>query len=379
MKERAIAFGKNLFQQFQDDDVPGIGAELAYRFLFAVFPFGIFLAALGAFVAQWVGMQNPTEQLLSAVRDNLPAEVSGEVAAQLEQVVGTARPGLLSFGAIAALWAATGGMSSLIKAMNRAYDVEETRGFIPRTALAVVLTLFGSAGILVAFVTIVGGSVVTQEIGQRLGVGELAWTLITLARWPVVLLLLALAIGILFRLAPNVRVPWRYTLLGGLVFSVAWLVATGAFALYVANFANYANTYGALGGVIVLMLWFYLTGIVLVSAAELVAVIVKDREPERLEAGRQKALAAKGLDGSQRVGRSLRAPRRVPAGATAAGSHSPESVHLVPPPRVRRGAEAWERPADRGSTALAALIVGAGAVLGALLGRLAGEDAEDEA
>lgn len=365
MKSRAVTYAKRLFGQFQDDDVMGIGAELAYRFLFAVFPFGIFLAGLGGFIAEWAGVDDPTQLLMGAVRDNLPAEISGEVALQLDQVVGTTQPGLLSFGAVAAIWAATGGTSSLMKAMNRAYDVEESRGFVKKTAVAIALTVVGGAGILVSFVTIVGGSAVTQELGERLGVGDVALTVITLARWPAILLLLGLAVGALFRYAPDVRVSWRYTILGGLLFAVVWLLATAAFGFYVANFGNYANTYGALGGVIALMLWFYLTGVVLVTAAELVAVIATEREPH--------LVATKAN------------PKNAGTVDARPGTVTPplQPIPPAPAPRVMRGAAAWETgyraQRERGNPVLAAAILGGGALIGALIGRLSSSGAEDDA
>ena len=280
MRDLAIRVGKRFLADVQRDDIAGLAAELAYRFLFAIFPFGIFVAALTAFVATAVGMTDPTGQILGAIGDNLPPDVAKAVKPQLEAVIGTARPGLLTVGALAALWAATGGTNALIKAMNRAYEVEETRPLIPRYALAIGLTLLASLGLIVAFVSIVGASLLTSEVVQQLRLDPALVGLITLLRWPVVFAMLAAAVGVLYKLAPNIDLPWRWSLIGGAIFAVGWLVATALFALYVANFANYANTYGALGGVIVLLLWFYLSGVILVGAAALVATILKETQPE---------------------------------------------------------------------------------------------------
>src|SRR5215210_2509759 len=137
MREDAIRVGKRFIGEFQRDDVAGLAAELAYRFLFAVFPFGIFVAALAAFVANGIGIADPTAQIMGSLGDNLPPDIAAGIRPQLETVLGESRPGLLTFGAIAARWAATGGMNALIKAMNRAWEVEDTRSFLPKTALAV--------------------------------------------------------------------------------------------------------------------------------------------------------------------------------------------------------------------------------------------------
>src|SRR5690606_22677206 len=122
---------------------------------------------------------------------------------------------------------------------------------------------------------------------DQLGIDDSVWNVIALLRFPVVLLLVALAVAVLFKFGPNVRVSFKWTLVGGIVFAIIWLIATLAFGLYVANFANYANTYGALGGVVFLMLWFCLTGLMMLVAAEVTSLLAKANEPERIEARRQ--------------------------------------------------------------------------------------------
>jgi membrane protein len=294
MTDRLRAIGARFIASVGKDDLPGLAAELAYRFLFAVFPFGLFVAALGAFVAGWLGMTNPAEQIVAALGDNLPPDLARTLQPELERVIGTARPGLLSAGAIAALWAATGGTNALIKAMNRAYDVEETRPFLKRLLFAVGLTILGSVGILVSFVTIVGGALLTEEIAEQLGLSGAAWELLTLLRWPAVFLVLVVSVAILYRLAPNVRAPWRWNIAGAALFAVGWLAATWAFAWYIGSMGGYGATYGALGSVIVLMLWFYLTGLLIVGAASLTAAAASVVEPEALEQRRREIAAERG-------------------------------------------------------------------------------------
>ena len=299
---RQLELPKRVAQQTIDDEAPDLAAGLAYRFLFAIFPFGIFVAALAAFVAQGLGLGDPTDEILAAIGDNLPPEVAAQIAPQLEQVLGVTRPGLLSIGAILALWAATSGISSLMSAMNKAYDVDETRNFFAKNARAVLLTILGSIGLLIAFVTLVGGSVLTEQAIKQLGIPEGVWTTVSLIRYPVVLALVALAVAVLFRYGPNVAVSFRWTLVGGIVFAILWVVATVIFGLYVANFANYANTYGALGGVIVLMLWFYITALLLLVAAETTSVLAKEHEPEKLEARRAETGASGAAKNAKRAG-----------------------------------------------------------------------------
>ena len=277
---------KTLASRFGEHDVSGLGAELAYRFLFAVFPFGLFVAALVAFVAPALGFDDPVGRILAGLGDNLPPEVAGAIRPELENVIGTTRPGLLSFGAIAALWAATSGTLALIKAMNRAYGVDESRSLPTRYLVAIGLTLLGAVGLIASFVTIVGGALVTQELADTLGLGGQAWTLFQLVRWPIVFVALVVAVAVLYRFAPNARAPWRWIFVGAGTFTLGWLVATWALGFYVSNFADYGATYGSLAGVIVLMLWFYVTSILLAVGGEVVAITTTVYQPGALEARR---------------------------------------------------------------------------------------------
>ncbi len=292
-----VSFGRDLLGRLQRNDASGMAAELAYRFVLAVFPFGLFLAALAGFVAVWIGVDNPTDEIIAGIGDNLPAGLAETVRGELETVVGTQRPGVLSIGALLALWSATSGTMTVIKVMNRAYEVEETRSLIGRYALGIVLTIAGSIGIIAAFVTIVGGAVVTEELAEQLGATGAAWQAITFLRWPLVFVFLVLGTAVLYRVGPNMRPSWRAALVGGAVFALGWLVATFGFSLYATNVANYGATYGALGGVIVLLIWLYITGLVLILGAEIVAMLTARTEPERLRE-RQDALS---LDSAQRA------------------------------------------------------------------------------
>ncbi len=377
MRDDVVRIGKRFIGEFQRDDIAGLSAELAYRFLFAIFPFGIFVAALSAFIATSLGFENPTGQIMGSVGDNLPPQIADVVRPQLEAVIGKTQPGLLTFGAIAALWAATGGMNALIKAMNRAWEVDDTRSFIPKTAVAVGLTILGSIGIVGSFVTIVGASLLTTEVTSRIGLDRSVVDLVSLLRWPLVFVLLSLAVAVLYRLAPNFRAPWRWCVVGGALFSVTWIVATALFALYVANFANYANTYGALGGVIVLMLWFYLSAMLLVSAAAIVAATLKETQPSAVEERRvERGAAAGGTQAPDRpeVG-------RVPGIATDGGgideSAAPEPSTTARPrpaprPRPRPRLAGTYRMSGPEDWAFAGVVTATGATLGAIAAWLLG-------
>jgi membrane protein len=380
---------KRVVQQTIDDEAPELAAGLAYRFLFALFPFAIFVAALAAFVSQAIGIGDPTNEILGAVGDNLPPDVASQIAPQLEQVLGASRPGLLSIGAIAALWAATSGISSVMSAMNKAYDVDETRNFFVKNGLALLLTLVGSIAILAAFVTIVGGSIVTEQVIDELGIPSQTWDAISLVRYPLVLALVAVGVAVLFRFGPNVAVSFRWTLVGGLVFALGWVIATALFGVYVANFSSYANTYGALGGVIVLMLWFYLTALLLLVAAEVTSVLAKSREPEKVDARRAETGSRSAAKDAKRAARrgidpdAGAAPDRdaEPTPSPMPRLTAPDPLALAEPAMVvareavgaATGADARPRMSI-GKRAGAFAILGVAAVAGALAGLLGGDD-----
>ena len=284
----------------QKHDVGGLSAEMAYRFLFALFPFGLFVAAMGSVVAGWLQVRDPAAQIVAALGDNLPVEIANAVRPELERLLTSARTDLIIIGAIAALWAATGGTNALTKGIHRAYGVEEQRPFVLRYAIALGLTVLGAIGIIAAFVTIVGGAMLTQELADALGLEAQAWTLLQVLRWPAVFIVLILAVAILYRYASSVVVPWRWIVTGAVVFALGWLAATAALAFYTLNIADYGATYGSLGGVIVLMLWFYVTAAMLVIGAEVTAALARERSPESIRRRGEEAAAAQAVEGATR-------------------------------------------------------------------------------
>ncbi len=300
-----------LVHGFRKHDVSGLSAEMAFRFLFAVFPFSLFVAALGATVAGWLRVDDPAGSIVGALGDNLPAEIAAAVRPELERLLTTARTDLVFIGALAALWAATGGTNALVKGIHRAYDVDEQRPFLLRYAIAVGLTIVGAVGLIASFVTIVGGAMVTEELAERLGLGAEAWGILQWLRWPVVFAALIVAVSILYRYASSVVVPWRWIISGAVVFALGWLLATAGLALYVLNVADYGATYGSLGGVIVLMLWFYVTAAMLVVGAEVTAALTRERSPSAIRRRGEEAAVARIVEGvSDRVQKEASRPVR---------------------------------------------------------------------
>ena len=294
--------GRRLRNRFlhsiKEDDVSGLSAEIAYRFLFAVFPFGLFVAALGSFVALSFSIQNPADEVVLALRDNLPPSIAEAIRPELQHLLSSARPDLLSIGALAALWAATGGVNATVKGMHRAYDVDEIRPFLMRYGVAVGLTLVGAIVVIGSFVTIVGGAMLTEQIGQRAGFGDLSRTLLSVLRWPAIFAVLTASVALLYRYGPSVAVPWRWILPGAATFAAGWLAATAALGFYVGHVADYGATYGSLGAVIVLMTWFYVTAALLIIGAEVTATLAHELTPDEIHRRGAEQAVAEAVDGA---------------------------------------------------------------------------------
>jgi membrane protein len=279
--DRAIRFGKRIFKEVGEDDLSGAAGELAYRFFLALFPFFIFLAAMGGFVADLLGVRNPTQEIMELLGDSLPPDAASVLREQLESVVETRNAQLLSLGIIGAIWSASSGVSTIAKCMNRIYEVKETRPIWRRLLMNIGLTILGGAFAVGCLILLFAGEVAGTEAAADIGLQDQAAMAINLARWPAIFLMLLIATAFLYWAAPNVKLPFRLITPGALVFIVGWLVMSYFFGLYVSNFGSYNATYGALGGIVVLLVWFYLTSFLLVLGVEINAVLT-EKAPEQM-------------------------------------------------------------------------------------------------
>lgn len=282
----ATAYVREVF----DDDLLGLAAELSYRWLFALFPVMIMLVVLGRFVAQNLALEDPTDSIIDAVGAQLPAEAAAAIRPQLETVVGDGSIALFSLGLLFTAYAASSGMKALIKALNRAYDLTETRSFGRRLFIALALTVLLATSVVVFFVLLLGGQQATQDFALSLGFGEVAVGVFELARYPLSVLALAFASGFLYWAAPAVKVRPRSVLPGVLLFVPCWIGMTIGFGFYITEFGSYGETYGSISGIIILLLWLYFVALILLLGGELNATIEQYREAQ---AARKQRLAAR--------------------------------------------------------------------------------------
>ncbi len=262
------------------DDIFGLGAQIAYYFLLALFPMIIFFVTLIPFL--------PIEetQFMNLIESIAPADAVTMIQSIVSEVVTRPSIGLLSFGIVAALWSASSGVNSIIVALNSAYHVEKKRFYIVQRLYSMGLTI----GLLLALVLTLVLPVFGNQLGQWLfhllgyeGDFPFVWKVL---RWAISLFVLVLVFIVLFWFGPNLHIRIRDAIPGAIFTSVGWILSSFIFAFYVDNFGNYSAAYGSIGGIIILILWFYITGIFIIIGGELNAFLVEERiarEENRLE------------------------------------------------------------------------------------------------
>lgn len=263
---------RRLWHESLHDELLGRAAQLSYYILLALFPALIFLTALmGLF-----SVENYMPRLMDYLRQVLPNDALSMVERFLRQVAEGSGTDILSLGGLGALWASSSGMTAIIDALNVVYGVKtDSRPFWRVRLMAIALTV-GLAGFVILSLTLVlYGPGIGAWIADFVGLGRVfivAWNLL---QWPVVVCVMLLVVGVIYYVCPDIRQDWRWVSPGS-VFAVAmWLVVSLAFKLYVDNFGDYNKVYGSIAGVIVLMLWLYWSGMVLLVGGEINAEIEK--------------------------------------------------------------------------------------------------------
>ena len=259
-----------IYNDLQCNHIMAMAAGLAYYFLLSLFPLLIFLAAALAYVP----IPNLFNEILSLMARFVPAEAMGLVEKVVHGILWPPRSGLLSFGALGTIWAASGGFAAMIEALNVAYGVTETRPYWRTRATALGLTFIIGALLVVALAT----SLLGPRFGEILANHKLvapvfAWIWPYL-RWTILLTSIVLAVEILYFWAPNVKQKFRCTLPGAVFGVLIWIAASHALGVYIERFNNYNAMYGTLGGVIALMVWLLASAMAILVGAEINAELL---------------------------------------------------------------------------------------------------------
>jgi membrane protein len=258
-----------MYRRWTDHVVPDKAAQLSYYFLFALFPF---LAVLVTLIA-YLPVQGATDELMARLSDIMPQAATEILRQRVSSVTQVQRPRLLTFGLLVTLWSASRGVDAIRTALNLAYDVKETRPFWKTQALAIAVTILGAVLVPLSVTAFALGGTAGQWIADHLGVARYYAVIWSFLRWPITGLLIMLVVALLYYLLPDVKQEWRFMTPGSVVGTVLWLGATWGFTQYAENFGTYDVTYGSIGGVIVLMTWLYITGIVFILGGEINAAL----------------------------------------------------------------------------------------------------------
>ena len=260
---------KRVKDEAKADNVSLMSGGVAFFAVLALVPL------LVAVLAIWGIFANPTDatRLIRDLASGLPNSAQRLVTQQLRNIASRSGSGLgftALFSLVLACWSASSGTKHLIEAVNVAYDEDEDRGFVKVRALALALTLGAILFLLVA----IGLIAVVPSVLSDAGVPSEVRVVVQVVIWPLLGVMMVLGLAVLYRVAPSRDDPkWRWVSWGAVIATVLWLVGSAAFALYAANFGSYDQTYGSLGGVVVLLLWLYITALVVVLGAEINAAL----------------------------------------------------------------------------------------------------------
>lgn len=240
-------------------DISGLGAQLGYFFLLSFFPLLIFLVTL----LPYLNLRQ--EQVFLFLEDIMPTEVYVFIEDTLIDVLSSQNSGLLSIGIIGTIWSASKGINALIKALNQSYDVNERSGIINR-AWSLVFTISFVLIILIALLFPVFGKQISDLIFSYIGIEKSFESLWTIIRWLIPPALIFIVLVAMYWIVPNTdqRLPFFSVIPGAIFTTIGWIVLTYGFSFYVSNFGNFSATYGSIGGIIVLMLWLYFTGMLVI-------------------------------------------------------------------------------------------------------------------
>lgn len=268
-------------REFTADECTDLAAALTYYAVLSLFPALLVMVSLLGVFGQG---RRTTDAVLGVVDDVAPGSTVDTVRPVITQLVESPTAGVaLALGLLGALWSASGYVGAFGRAMNRIYEIGEGRPFWKLRPLQLGLTLGGLVlAAAAAFMLAVSGPI-AKAVGDAVGAGDLAMTLWSVLRWPVILLFVIVAVATLYYATPNVQQPkFRWISVGAAVAILTWLVASLLFGLYVGNFSSYNKTYGTLAGVIVFLLWVWITNLALLFGAELDAELERGRQ---LQAG----------------------------------------------------------------------------------------------
>jgi membrane protein len=269
---------KRTVREFREDNLTDWAAALTYFAVLAIFPALIVLVSILGLVGE-----SATQPLIDNLGTVAPGPAKEIFTSAIENLQGDqgAAGVLFVIGLLAALWSASSYVAAFMRASNAIYDIEEGRPIWKTLPVRVSLTLVLLTLLAISTIAVVLTGGVAEKVGDLVGLGSTAVSVWNIAKWPVLLVVVSFMFALLYWAAPNVKHPgFRWISPGGVLAVVGWLIASGAFALYVSNFGSYNKTYGALGGVVVFLVWLWISNIMILLGAEFNAELERERAIE---------------------------------------------------------------------------------------------------
>lgn len=268
-KPKLWSYIRDFLRRCKEDNVSATGAQLAYYLVLAFFPFLIFLLTLMPLTPL------ADQDILASLLQVMPESAADIVGPVVEDVLNNRSGTLLSTALILTLWSASSGMNNLLSAMDIAFDVDNKRNFIVKRLISLLFTLVLVLMIFITLASQVFGEVIVSYLSSTAlssGVVEGTWSLV---RNLIPFVVMVLGFSLLYRYGPGFPkeeiLSFKEALIGGVVAAAGWTLISQGFAFYVSNFANYSNTYGSIGGLIILLVWLYISSLVIMLGAEATA------------------------------------------------------------------------------------------------------------
>ncbi|EAK8410201.1 YihY/virulence factor BrkB family protein [Listeria monocytogenes] len=275
-KSGIVQIGQTVSARVGKNDVSGNAAQLAYYMLFSIFPMLLIAATLLAY------LHIDKDSVFNMIKEFAPDQIMDFLEENLNNLLTQKNGGLLSIGIIATLWSASNGMNAVMKSLNKAYGVTNKRNYVVQRLLSMFFTLAMLATVGATLLLLVFGQQIGMFLINHLNFSEDFLSFWNNLRWTVTLIVIFVVFTFLYWVAPNRRSTLISVLPGALFSTIGWTVASLGFAYYVNNFGNYSATYGSIGVIIILMLWFYLTGIILMIGGELNATLAIRKKKKEL-------------------------------------------------------------------------------------------------
>ena len=260
-------FFSYLIYRIGKDDASGLSAQLSYYFMLSLFPMLLFLLS----IVPVIGVEQST--IRDMIKEHVPPDYAGQVSSIIGDIMSNASGSILSVGLILALWSASNGMTAIMNSFNVAYDVEDSRNFIVSKLFSVLFTLAMIIVLPIALILPTFGEQIGSLLFGPLGLGDQIKWIFNLVRVVLPLIIIFIAFMVLYTLAPNVKIKMKSVIPGAIFATIVFLGGSFLFGIYISNFANYSKTYGSIAGIIILMLWLYITGFIIIIGAEINAII----------------------------------------------------------------------------------------------------------